>query len=65
MATEQNVYDLLAHLGKLFIEHEEANQRAFERIEAAQTNNEREIAELRKLVESNAKAIQALADREA
>ncbi|WP_017323936.1 hypothetical protein [Synechococcus sp. PCC 7336] len=47
---------LIQQLAQMQIEHEEANQRAFERFE-------RRVVKLEQLVESNSRAIQALSDR--
>ncbi|WP_017323934.1 hypothetical protein [Synechococcus sp. PCC 7336] len=47
---------LIQQLAQMQIEHEEANQRAFEQFKT-------EIAELKQLVDSNARSIQALSDR--
>ena len=67
MENAKNVYDLLARLSHLLIEHEQSNQREFQRlqtlVEHNEQTNQQEFARLRQLVDSNAKAIQALADR--
>ncbi|WP_017324368.1 DUF2019 domain-containing protein [Synechococcus sp. PCC 7336] len=56
--------NLIQQLAQMQIEHEQANQRAFERFERLFEQFGAEIAELKQLIGSNARAIQALSDRE-
>ena len=56
---------LIAQLARLQIEHEEANQREFQRLRSQIDRVENQLDRVQKLIESNARAIEALAQNQA